>query len=377
MNADWRDAMKERGWDLGGGDRPPRLHLIYFNEIEVKLDHRDFVEGLLCTGAMSLLYGPSSCGKTHEACDLGLHVAMGWRWRGRDVERGGVIYICGEGGHGISNRIAAFRQYYGIEDQDVPFAIVPTTVNLLDSQADVDELIALVKQAAARMTVPVVLVIVDTLSRAMVGGDENAPDDMGALVANGDRIREATKAHLMFVHHTGKDAAKGARGHSILRAATDSEIEITKDDATGIATATVTKQRDLPTEGQWSFRLEQVELGTNQRGKPVTACVALPAEDAPKPAKKIKLGGAAQIALRALHEAMADMGLPAPASTHIPSGRRVVMSGAWRTVAYARNISEGNQDAKSKAFKRAWEELQAKGLIGSWQDWIWLAESGQ
>jgi len=379
--ADSMDGYEEikRGWKGNGAAPRSRLQLIYFNDIVPQLDHLDFVEGLLCSAAMSLVFGASGCGKTHEVVDLGLHVALEWPWRGREVERGGVIYVCGEGGHGISNRIAAFRKHHGIEDQNVPFAVIPSTVNLLDPNADTGILIEIVRLAAERMGVAVVLVIVDTLSRALVGGDENSPEAMGALVANADRIREATRAHLMFVHHSGKNAAAGARGHSILRAATDTEIEITKNAATGIATAKVTKQRELPTEGEWSFRLVPIELGLNHRGKPVTACVALATDEKPGAAKsKVKLVAASQIALKALREALAEGGEIPTASNHIPANRKAVKADLWRKFAYARNISQGAQDAKRMAFSRASQDLQAKGQIGAWDEWVWLPEgSGQ
>jgi hypothetical protein len=89
--------------------------------------------------------------------------------------------------------------------------------------------------AAARY--PIRLVVVDTLSRAMAGGNENAPDDMSAFIRNIDRIRQETGAHVLIVHHCGKDAAKGARGHSCLRAATDTKIELSHDTDTGMASA--------------------------------------------------------------------------------------------------------------------------------------------
>ena len=72
----------------------------------------------------------------------------------------------------------------------------------------------------------VALVVVDTLARAMTG-NENPPDDMGKFVAACGRIREACEGHVLIVHHSGKDLAKGARGHSSLRAATDVELEVT------------------------------------------------------------------------------------------------------------------------------------------------------
>jgi RecA-family ATPase len=51
----------------------------------------------------------------------------------------------------------------------------------------------------------------------MAGGNENAPDDMGALVRNIDRLRAETGAAVLLVHHTGKDTSRGARGHSLAR----------------------------------------------------------------------------------------------------------------------------------------------------------------
>jgi hypothetical protein len=55
----------------------------------------------------------------------------------------------------------------------------------------------------------------------MQGGDENSSDAMGTLVANSDKIRHATGAHLLWVHHSGKVISMGMRGSSVLLAAVD------------------------------------------------------------------------------------------------------------------------------------------------------------
>ena len=72
------------------------------------------------------------------------------------------------------------------------------------------------------------LVVIDTLARALAGGNENAPEDMGALIGNAKRIQEATGAAVLFVHHSGKDTSRGSRGHSSLKGAADLEIEVTR-----------------------------------------------------------------------------------------------------------------------------------------------------
>jgi hypothetical protein len=122
------------------------------------------------------------------------------------------------------------------------------------------------------------MVVFDTLARAMAGGNENSPEDMGMLVRHSDMIRAKTGAHVLWVHHTGKDLLKGARGHSSLRAATDTELEVTHDEASGARVLKVTKQRDISSVGlELAGKLIAVELGIfDCWGRAVTACVVEP-----------------------------------------------------------------------------------------------------
>ena len=88
-------------------------------------------------------------------------------------------------------------------------------VNLLDQEADC-ELAALADEIKEQHG-PLRMIVVDTLARAMAGGNENAPDDMGKLLNNVEALRQGTDAFVLLIHHTGKDETKGARGHSSLR----------------------------------------------------------------------------------------------------------------------------------------------------------------
>lgn len=222
------------------------------------------VDGLLDQGAMTVLYGESNSGKTFVAMDIGHAVASGRVWGGMETARARVVYVAAEGGRGARKRAAALRARYG-DCGDAGMIMLLQPVDLLHADADLRPLIAAIRDRLADWSGPV-LIVIDTLSRAMAGGDENASTDMGVMVKHLDAIRNATGAHVLVVHHSGKDKARGARGHSLLRAATDTEIEIAD------RTISVTKQRDL--DGEWSapFSLTVATIGIDAKGRPVTSC---------------------------------------------------------------------------------------------------------
>ena len=199
------------------------------------------------------------------------------------------------------------------------------------------------------------------VSRVLAGGNENAPDDMGALVRSLDRLRDELHCHVCAVHHTGKDNARGSRGYSLLHCSVDTEIEVTRDANTGISTATVTKQRDVKTEGSVSLRLRRVQLGIDDDGEPVTSCVVERAEPQPRPAKK--LTGAAKIAFDQLCNCLADHAQEIPPSRHVPTGVQGVTLGLWR--GYLENAGIVNRKGSPREqFRRVRVTLQDLGFIG-------------
>ncbi len=318
---------------------------------------------------MSVIYGESNSGKTFFASDLAMHVATGRSWCGREIETSGVIYCALEGAHGISNRISAYRLHYNLDPEAfVPFAVIPTTVNLLDPSAHTDALIRLIRQAAAHMSVPVRLVIVDTVARALAGGNENAPEDMGALIINTDRIRLATKAHVAFIHHSGKDASRGARGHSSLRAAIDTEIEVTCEDDQRLAR--VTKQREVECVGEFSFTLKVVTLGTNRRGKEVTSCVVAHADPGQASKRAPRFSGNTKRAFEVLTNLLASQGKSGFAGT--PDNVLSVPEEWWRERFYEDAMPGATQDTKKRAFRRAADALVEYRAVAMASGRVWM-----
>src|SRR6185437_446689 len=210
------------------------LPVVLFADIDAECNSSALVKSLLGTGASSVVFGDSGSGKTFAAIDLAFHIAAGRAWFGFRTSRGCVLYVAGEGSLGVRNRLAAIKKHY--QATDLPLGIVTTAVDLRSEQADTDRLIDAAAHLGDEFGSRVVLVVIDTLSRALAGGNESASEDMGALVMNIDKLRQATGAHVLLIHHSGKDQAKGALGHSLLRAAVDTEIEVTRDADSAVST---------------------------------------------------------------------------------------------------------------------------------------------
>lgn len=245
----------------------------------------DFVQGLLTEGGASVVYGPSNTGKSFWVLELAASVATGRPFMGTlETDQGLVIYFALEGIQGARNRIHALKQSgrLGLES---PLHLCFEPLSLLN-ESDVDRMIAAIKEAERLDGAPCKLVIVDTLARAMPGGDENTGKDMSRYVSGKDKIRAEIGAHVMSVHHCGKNEDNGARGHSSLRAAVDTEIKVTKPSDGLVSLVTVTKQRDLPAIEPMAFSLETIELGADRRGNAITSCLVNPEGEIPSPQSK-------------------------------------------------------------------------------------------
>jgi len=316
------------------------------------LTNNYLVKGVLNCGELSMIYGPSNTGKTFLAIDLAQAVEAGRPWFGRRVRRGRVLYCSLEGGGGFVNRcVAAGASFWALR----------ADFTLTGPRADTAPLIE-VAQLLGGLHGRFALIVVDTLARAMGRADENAAADIADLIRNCDTLRAATGAHVLAIHHSGKDVGRGARGHSALRAALDAEIVLARDDD-GVISATLDKARDGATGARLAFRLRQVELGVDEDGDPVTSCVVAPenaaASHPQEPGKNAAAshpqepGKAGRVALEALDALIAASG---------PSDG--VTLDAWRDAAIAAGVSRAtNYDARRSGFHKARHQLEALGLV--------------
>ena len=211
----------------------------------------------------SMIFGPSGCGKTFITLDMMLCIATGTEWHGHKTKTAPVLYLCGEGYEGISNRIMAWAFDHGYTEDDVDnglfdnFYLVKWPVDMhnpLEMRPYIDQL----KKYKDHFK----LVTTDTLNR-FFSGDENKADDIHALL---DEVQEISNAlggvHFLIVHHTGIASEKEnrARGNPALKGAMQVELMVLRNPDTGQIMLRQTKQKDMEMMPEKFFTLTKVNL---------------------------------------------------------------------------------------------------------------------
>ncbi len=219
----------------------------------VKVPKPEFlVQDVLPRQGTGVLYGPPKSAKTFVALALVLSIATGRPWLGHKILfPGSTLYIAAEGAGGIGVRVNAWLIHHEC-DPEHPAIFLPTAIQLLDG-ASVGALVDLV---CNRLPPDCRLIVLDTLARSMVGGDENTAKDMGIVISAVDIIARETAAFVLLVHHTGKNLEAGMRGSSALLGAVDTAIEIAGD-STAFRVA-ISAQKDAELIPPWWCALHPV-----------------------------------------------------------------------------------------------------------------------
>lgn len=363
MSSDPFDKVTSIGEKRKLSPRAERIRdgLKHSSHIQAVLDLPYLVKGWLDRGATSLVYGPSNVGKTFFALDIADHISKGRTWGGARVRQSRVLYIGIEGGAGLNNRIAA------LDDPDL--WTLSEAVVFSGGRHDAGPLCDALERVEG-LKDGLGLIIIDTLARSMGAADENASKDMAEFLQAIDLIRKRTDAHIMIIHHCGKDGSRGARGHSSLRAAVDTEIELTREGGQETIEATTTKQRDMPTGKVFAYRLKEVTLGADPDGDPVNTCVVEPCEPAKK---KPTLGPVQRRILDSLREYVTNHGQPNPGGTGWPEAGAVSVVNAEGFLAFVSDqMTNDNPKDRRKTAKRALDGLVDKSLAAINRGKIWL-----
>ena len=222
------------------------------------------VKGLLPVTGLACVFGPSGAGKSFYIIDLLASIVLGENYYNRKTMSCPVTYVVLEGTGGVPNRLKAYEKHHGVCLPD-SFRIVTQSLSLLNNDC-----VLLANELIANGLDQGVIVI-DTLAQASPGADENSSTDMGLIISKAQYIQQKTSSLVLLVHHTGKDASRGARGHSSLFASLDAAIELKRTQAG--REWLLAKSKDSEDGISHPFRLEQIHLGVDEDGSAITSCV--------------------------------------------------------------------------------------------------------
>jgi len=268
--------------------------------------HNYLVKGLLANTGLAVIWGPPKCGKSFWAADLGIHIALGWNYRGHRVQQATVIYVALEGRDGFPARVEAFRRHHGVDN--APFYLLPTSLDLV---AESGQLIAAIKAQLGK-NLPGALFL-DTLNRSLVGS-ESKDEDMARFLAAAEKVAQELSCAVLIVHHCGIDASR-PRGHTSLSGAVEVQLAVKRGGA-GEVIATVELAKDFPEGTEIFSRLEPADVGIDPDGDKITSMVVVPAEAS---AVTRKLSDRQRLALDALAECAANVGKAAPSGLELPA----------------------------------------------------------
>ena len=238
--------------------------------------------------ALIMVHGPSGGGKTFAVLDWCLQMANGGGdWAGNRVKAATVVYLAGEGHHGLRGRIAAWKQHHRAGRLNMWLSKSGCDLNTPEGYRKVAEHIR---------CLPIIpqMIVVDTLHR-FLHGDENSAQDAKTMLDACARLMEEFGCSVVLVHHTGvSDGAQHrARGSSAWRGALDIEISVIPGKPGEPMELVQRKSKDSEVADPVFLSLEKVEISGwfDEDNHPVTSAVVVQAQVPQAPKKESKLDG--------------------------------------------------------------------------------------
>ena len=271
-----------RDWLMPAPDNDWLIHADDFSAQPAPISW--LVKGWVQDHALIMVHGPSGGGKTFVVLDWCLRMASGMsEWCGLKVKPGSVVYLAGEGHHGLRGRIAAWKSHHSAGHLSMWLSKDGCDLNKPEGYTKVAEQLRKLSDTPK-------LVVVDTLHR-FLDGDENSPLDTKTMIDACNRIMTEFGCSVILVHHTGvsEEAQHRARGSSAWRGALDIEVSIlpSKDGAPMQIIQRKSKDAEMSETVFVSLQSVQIPGWFDEDGQPVTSAVVIESEAPAQKTEKI------------------------------------------------------------------------------------------
>jgi len=222
------------------------------SDIEQDASPAFLIDDFLVEGSFAVLAGEPGSYKSFAALDIALCVATGRDWAGRKItKRAPIVYIAAEGGYTLKPRLLAWQTRFESAHKESYFLKHPVQ---LCGSADVRDLCFILDGYPNKPG----LIVIDTLARCMINGDESSSRDMGQVIDAIQTIQNSTTAAVLVVHHPTKKGGD-IRGSSALLGAVDTLIMTSK--TKDHMTLRCEKQKDSPQFTPIRFAPTEITIG--------------------------------------------------------------------------------------------------------------------
>jgi hypothetical protein len=260
-----------------------------------------FIKHFLEQDAHGVAWGGSGSYKSAGWFEASHCLCTGRDFMGRKVKQTGIVlYICGEGQGAISRRVRAQIIKNGAFNNNFKILDFPIAIDNPDDMAKLKVIIDELKP---------VLVIFDTFASLIIETNEIDNGEVGKVLNSVKATCRNGFTSSVIIHHTGKDASKGARGASAFKNNTDFSFEFSR--AVGETTTKITchKMKDGDDFEPFYMKAEVVPLNLFDDDGEESTSIVLVADNNTSHAKKPSLDAKAQKTFDALKEAIERHGV--------------------------------------------------------------------
>lgn len=229
-----------------------------------------------------ILYAEPKVGKTAIALALALNLSAGENWGEFQIPSWGPsLYFALEGTRAVRLRVAAWKKYMREQGKVLPETLPTFVVEgspafyKEDTQKRHAEMIAHHSKMCEKIYgQPLKVIVLDTLTKAMSGGDQNSAEDTAKLFDIIQLLRaKGITATIVFIHHKTKSVGT-PRGSSNIEAEADVLLDVSKEG--DLVSMKVARARSIEDGQVYHFRLEGIDLGKNKQGLPMAGVVPIP-----------------------------------------------------------------------------------------------------
>lgn len=276
------EALPEPAADEKAESKPEsekKSRLVHLSKFAATVDEEPFlVYGLLPRRGIAQIVGPPSSGKTPFATALAVRIAdkTGSKepFFGFEVDATGpVVYMIGEDAAGLRNRFIAESRERNVALEDLDLHVTTTPGRLLDPE-DVKRWDREIREACGR---EIALLVIDTQIRNFGDGAENKSEDMARFMDHVGRLSERLRCLVLLVHHPTKANPADSRGSGVQTGALDAGFTAQRAPRSKTVVLDSFKAKNWQEPEPFVGELKVHEIGTDSKGRPVTAVVLVPA----------------------------------------------------------------------------------------------------